>query len=126
MDKIAKLEHFFSFFFFADFRERGRECPLPPLNPPLKLVAARGPNILQTFCVYKITGFRQCTCIFVLCLSCEQYTVISWLRGEQSNYCPEVVEKIRETVARGRGQQFPRSSPLPRDNGLTAPQVALK
>ena len=33
----------------------------------------------------------------------KQYTVISWLRGEQSNYCrPEVVEKIWETVARGR------------------------
>ena len=32
----------------------------------------------------------------------RQYTVISWLRGEQSNYCPEVVEKIWETVARGR------------------------
>ena len=47
------------------------------------------------------------------------YTVISWLRGEQSNYCPEVVEKIWE-------QQFPRSSQLPRDNGLTVPQVALK
>ena len=35
-------------------------------------------------------------------LSIWQYTVISWLRGEQSNYCPEVVEKIWETVARGR------------------------
>ena len=32
----------------------------------------------------------------------QYYTVISWLRGEQSNYCPEVVEKIWETVARGR------------------------
>ena len=29
------------------------------------------------------------------------YTVISWLREEQSNYCPEEVEKIWETVARG-------------------------
>ena len=28
--------------------------------------------------------------------------LFSWLRGEQSNYCPEVVEKIWETVARGR------------------------
>ena len=51
--------------------------------------------------------------------------VISWLCGQLSNYCPEVVEKIWETVARGRGQQFQRSFPLPRDNGLTVPQVAL-
>ena len=41
-----------------------------------------------------------------------QYTVISWLCGEQSNYCPEVVEKIWEIE--GLWQQFPRSSPLPR------------
>ena len=34
--------------------------------------------------------------------SIGQYTVISWLRGEQSNYCPKVMEKIWETFARGR------------------------
>ena len=50
----------------------------------------------------------------------KQYTVISWLRAEQSNYCPKVVEKIWETVARGRGQQFPRSSPLSRNNGTAS------
>ena len=31
-----------------------------------------------------------------------QYTVISWLRGEKSNYCFKVAEKIWATVARGR------------------------
>ena len=30
------------------------------------------------------------------------YTVISWLRRDQSNYYPEVVEKIWDTVARDR------------------------
>ena len=44
------------------------------------------------------------------------YTVISWLCGEQSNYCPEVVEKIWETNSTTEGQI----------NGLTVPQVALK
>ena len=28
--------------------------------------------------------------------------------------------------AEGQGQQYPRSSPLTRDNGLTVPQVAMK
>ena len=35
------------------------------------------------------------------------YTVISWIRGEQWNYCPEIAEKIWETVARG---QWPRAT----------------
>ena len=35
----------------------------------------------------------------------KQYTVISWLHGEQSNYCPEVVEKVWETVARDRRER---------------------
>ena len=38
---------------------------------------------------------------------CEYYTVISRLRSEQSNYCPELVEKLWETVARG---QRPRAT----------------
>ena len=42
----------------------------------------------------------------------KYYTVISWLRGEQSNYCPEVVEKIWKTVAtcqrpKAEGNSFP-------------------
>ena len=43
--------------------------------------------------------------IMVLCihvqLTCKQYTVISWLRGKQSNYCSKVVEKIYETEGNG-------------------------
>ena len=49
-------------------------------------------------------------------------TVISRLLGEQSNHCPSVVEKIREIVAFCLWQQFPRSSPLLRDNNLTVPR----
>ena len=65
-------------------------------------------------------------CFTIICnfwVSGQQYTVISWLRGEQSNYCPEVVEKIWETVALGLRQQFLRSSPLPMDNNLTVPCI---
>ena len=64
-------------------------------------------TVARSFCNFWVSG--------------QQYTVISWIRGEQSNYCPEVVEKILETVAGGRrprATQFPRSYPLPRDNGL--------
>ena len=39
---------------------------------------------------------------FWFMMTSQIYTVISWIRGEQSNYCPEVVEKIWDTVARGR------------------------
>ena len=33
--------------------------------------------------------------------------------GKQSNYCPELVEKVCKSL----GQQFPKSSPLLRDRG---------
>jgi hypothetical protein len=42
--------------------------------------------------------------------------------------CPEVGERTWETVAHavGRGQQFPGSSPLPRDNNLTVSREAMQ
>ena len=46
---------------------------------------------------------------------------------EDVNYYQKVVENGKLLPeAEGREQQFPRSSQLPRDNGLTDPQVAMK
>ena len=67
------------------------------------------------------------TMVLYAIYSAVQYcTVISWLRGEQSNYYPELAEKIKETVVRGRRPRATLFSPLSRGNGLTVPQVALK
>ena len=64
-------------------------------------------DIFLTLCFRNTTiGTMFSMTFFLICVletrRSLQYTVISWLRGEQSNYCPEVVEKIWETVARGR------------------------
>ena len=77
------------------------------------------PNI----CTVSDLGLDSLTDAHLLSSSLLLLQLFHQLRGEQSNYCPEAVEKIWETVSRGRR---PRSSPLPRDNGLTVPQVALK
>ena len=60
---------------------------------------------LVTTLVKKMKTHNVCDNFFnsrALCIMIKQYTVISWLRGEQLNYCPEVVEMIWETVSRGR------------------------
>ena len=49
------------------------------------------------------------------------------LLGEQSNYCPWVVEKILETERpKASGNSFPDLLDFLGDNNLTVPLVAMK
>ena len=92
------------------YSSAGLECEID-IQKTIQMVRSQRSGMVQTEAQYKFVYMAV-----LHYLETEQkrkraeevslyYTVISWLCGEQSNYCPEVVEKIWETVARSRRLQ---------------------